>query len=96
MNSAFRNGNNRVQQCLYQCIHSLLMPYYFGLNEEAVEMSCSETNYCKKDKMSVCTAEDSKQQEKCSFFEKSSYEHRCMYFIFDEYCDCLNAQIQTK
>ena len=69
---------------------------YYGLIEEAVEMSCSETNYCKKDKMSICTAKDSKQQERCSFFEKSSYEHRCMYFIFDEYCDCLNAQIQTK
>lgn len=46
--------------------------------------------------MSVCTAKDSKQQEKCSFFKKSSYEHRCMYFIFDEYCDCLNAQMQTN
>jgi cupin superfamily acireductone dioxygenase involved in methionine salvage len=69
---------------------------YYGLNEEAVEMSCSETNYCKKDKMSICTAKDSKQQERCSFFEKSSHENRCMYFIFDEYCDCLNAQIQTK
>jgi hypothetical protein len=67
-----------------------------GLNKEAVEMSGSETNYCKEDKMSICTAEDSKQQERCSFFEKSSYEHRCMYFIFDEYCDCLKAQIHTK
>jgi hypothetical protein len=46
--------------------------------------------------MSICSAKDSKQQEKCRFFEKSSYEHRCMYFIFDEYCDCLKAQIQTK
>ena len=63
---------------------------------EAAEMSCTETNFCKKDKMSVCTAENSKQQEKCSFFKKSSYEHRCMYFIFDEYCDCLNAQMQTN
>ncbi len=69
---------------------------FYGLIQETGEMSCSETNYCKKDKMSVCTAEDSKQQEKCRFFEKSSYEHRCMYFIFDEYCDCLNAQMQTK
>ena len=57
---------------------------------------CSETNYCKKDKMSVCTAEDSKQQEKCSYFEKSSHDYRCMYFIFDAYCDCLNAQLESK
>jgi hypothetical protein len=47
---------------------------FYGLNQEAIEMSCSETNYCKKEKMSICSAEDSKQQEKCSFFEKSSYE----------------------
>jgi hypothetical protein len=69
---------------------------FYGLTREAVEMNCSETNYCKKDKMSICTAENSKQQEKCSFFEKSSYDYRCMYFIFDEYCDCLNAQIHTN
>jgi hypothetical protein len=59
-------------------------------------MSCSEINYCKKDKMSVCTAEDAKQQEECCFFVKSSHEPRCMYFIFDEYCDCLKAQMQTQ
>ncbi|MGD9182911.1 MAG: hypothetical protein PVF26_09870 [Desulfobacterales bacterium] len=59
-------------------------------------MSCSEINYCKRDKMSICTAEDSKQQEKCSYFEKSSHESRCMYFTFDTYCDCLKAQMQSK
>lgn len=59
-------------------------------------MGCSEKNYCKKERMSICTAEDPAQQEKCSFFEKSSYEQRCMYLIFDEYCDCLKAQIQTN
>jgi hypothetical protein len=58
-------------------------------------MSGPETNYCKKDNMSICSAEDPKQQEKCSFFEKSSREYRCMYFIFDMYCDCLKAQIQS-
>jgi hypothetical protein len=67
---------------------------FYSLDQEA-EMGSSETNFCKKEKMSICSAEDSKQQEKCSFFEKSSYEHRCMYFIFDEYCDCLKAQMQT-
>jgi len=59
-------------------------------------MCCSEKNYCKKERMSICTAKDSAQQEKCSFFEKSSYEQRCMYLIFDEYCDCLKAQMQTN
>ena len=69
---------------------------FYGLNQEAVEMSCAETNYCKKDKMSICTAKDPKQQEKCSYFVKSSYEYRCMYFTFDEYCDCLKAQMESK
>ena len=67
----------------------------YDLNQEAFEMGCSETNYCKKEKMSICTAEDPKQQEKCSYFVKSSYEYRCMYYTFDEYCDCLNAQIHA-
>jgi hypothetical protein len=59
-------------------------------------MDCLEKNYCKKEKMSICTAEDSTQQEKCSFFEKSSHEKRCMYLIFDEYCDCLKAQLHSR
>lgn len=52
-------------------------------------------NYCKQEQISVCTAEDPKQQPTCSFFEKSRHANRCMYFIFDEYCDCLNAQLNA-
>jgi hypothetical protein len=59
-------------------------------------MTQTETNYCRKEQMSICTAEDPKQQESCSFFEKSSYDHRCMYFIFGEYCDCLKAQMHAS
>ena len=55
-----------------------------------------EVNYCKKDKMSVCTASDDKQQVGCSFYEKSRHANRCMYFIFEEYCDSLNAQIHAE
>lgn len=58
-------------------------------------MGDSGTNYCKKDNMSICTAQDTQEQEKCSFFEKSSHDNRCMYFIFDTYCDCLKAQMQS-
>jgi hypothetical protein len=72
------------------------MPCYGLFAKEANLMGCSDKNYCKKETMSVCTAENSKQQEKCSFFEKSSYEQRCMYLIFDEYCDCLRAQLQSS
>ena len=64
--------------------------------QEANLMSCPEKNYCKKEKMSICTAEDPRQQEKCCFFEKSSHEQRCMYLIFDEYCDCLKAQMKSE
>jgi len=49
-------------------------------------------NLCKKGLMSVCSAENKTEQEKCVFYEKASHEDRCMYFIFDEYCDCLKAQ----
>ena len=69
---------------------------FYGPTQEINVMNCSETNYCKKEKMSICTAEDPKQQEKCSYFVKSSYECRCMYFTFDEYCDCLKAQMQSN
>jgi hypothetical protein len=55
-----------------------------------------EVNYCKKEKMSICTAGDSKRQPKCIFYEKSRNANRCMYFIFEEYCDCLKAQIQAE
>ena len=50
-------------------------------------------NLCKKGLMSVCTAKDSDERERCEFYEKSSIKNKCMYFIFDEYCDCLSAQM---
>ena len=52
----------------------------------------SEVNYCKKEKMSICTADGDKKQVKCSFYEKSRNAEKCMYYIFEEYCDCLKAQ----
>ena len=53
-------------------------------------------NFCKQDDMSVCTADSKKLQTDCSFYEKSQFAERCMYFIFDEYCDCLNAQLNAN
>ena len=52
------------------------------------------TNFCKREIMSVCTA-SAYEQENCAFFELASHEKRCMYFIFDEHCDCLKAQIDA-
>lgn len=58
-------------------------------------MSHSEINFCKQEEMSICTAGDCKQQVDCSFYEKSQHANRCMYFIFEEYCDSLKAQMNA-
>jgi hypothetical protein len=52
--------------------------------------------FCKKDLISVCTAGSVEEQKKCRFYQKSSYSDKCMFFIFDTFCDCLEAQVSTK
>jgi hypothetical protein len=54
------------------------------------------TNFCKPEQMSVCTAGNVKEQAGCLFFEKSRQAERCMYFTFNEYCDCLKAQLNAR
>jgi len=46
--------------------------------------------------MSTCNAESNKEQEKCKFYERATRDHRCMYFIMDQYCDCMEAQEDAK
>jgi len=58
-------------------------------------MSYLEVNFCQQEEMSVCTATNNNQQTGCSFYEKSRFAERCMYYIFDEYCDCLSAQMKA-
>ena len=58
-------------------------------------MASSMVSFCKKDIMSVCTACSDVEQENCVYYEKSRQRNRCMYFIFDEYCDCLKAQMNA-
>ena len=58
-------------------------------------MASSVVSFCKSDIMSVCTASSDSEQNKCEFYEKSSLKNKCMYFIFDEYCDCLKAQMDA-
>lgn len=53
-------------------------------------------NYCYTNLMSVCTAKDSEERKGCEFYEKSSIQIKCMYFIFNEYCDCLKAQTKSR
>ena len=59
-------------------------------------MSHAAVNFCKREWMSICTAENQKQQCGCSYYEKSQFAERCMYFIFEEYCDCLTAQLNAQ
>jgi len=58
-------------------------------------MNSRDVNFCKVEYMSVCSADTSTAQLDCRFFEKSQHANRCMYFIFDEYCDCLKAQLSA-
>jgi hypothetical protein len=62
---------------------------------EASMVSGAVMNFCKSEHISSCTAADKKEQSDCSFYERSRSAERCMYFIFDEYCDCLRAQINA-
>jgi hypothetical protein len=62
---------------------------------EVMAMSYQDVNFCKQEEMSICTATNMNQQTGCSFYEKSRFAERCMYYIFDEYCDCLKAQMNA-
>jgi hypothetical protein len=59
-------------------------------------MADAETSFCKTEIMSVCTAATDAQQKDCCYYEKSCRTDKCMYFIFDEYCDCLKAQMSAN
>jgi len=52
--------------------------------------------FCKRDIMSICTAPSESEQKNCKFYKKSSFGDRCMHFMFEEYCDCMEAQIATQ
>jgi hypothetical protein len=58
-------------------------------------MDGNAANLCRVEHMSICTADTAREQGDCSYFEKSRHANRCMYFIFDEYCDCLKAQLNA-
>lgn len=55
-------------------------------------MRSDEVCFCKRDIISVCTAGVKEQQKNCCFFQESTYKNACMYFVFDTYCDCVEAQ----
>jgi hypothetical protein len=78
----------------------LIIPLRANQNEkpkgqQELKMNSTALNFCKRGQMSICTADTIREQGDCSFFEKSQHADRCMYYIFDEYCDCLKAQINA-
>jgi hypothetical protein len=61
-----------------------------------VDVNKEKSCLCKKDFMSICNAASESEQKNCTFYRKSSRSDRCMYFVLDGYCDCLEAQIETQ
>lgn len=52
---------------------------------------------CLEGPMSTCAGFDSQRcQEGCGQYEKASFENRCMYLMFDEYCDSVDAQAASR
>jgi hypothetical protein len=43
--------------------------------------------------LSNCTARTVEEQKNCRFYRKSSHSEKCMYLVFDQYCDCFEAQV---
>jgi hypothetical protein len=52
--------------------------------------------FCKSDVMSMCKAGSEGEQRRCKFYKKSSHSDKCMYLVFDEFCECLEAQLATR
>ena len=61
-----------------------------------MEVQNEKLCFCKIDIVSICTAASESEQKKCKFYKKSSFSDKCRYFMFDEYCDCLEAQVATQ
>ena len=59
-------------------------------------MQNNKTCFCKQEIMSRCSANNEQQQKDCRFFRKASYRRGCMHYIFDEYCDSLEAQLSIE
>ena len=58
-------------------------------------MQNQAVSFCKRDIISTCTSESYNEQKNCRFYSKSSYNDKCMYHVFDEYCSCVEAQRST-
>jgi hypothetical protein len=61
-----------------------------------IEVLNERVSFCKRDIMSICTAASESEQKNCKFYKKSSFTDKCMHFMFDEYCDCFEAQVAIQ
>ncbi|CAB1080129.1 hypothetical protein D1AOALGA4SA_7819 [Olavius algarvensis Delta 1 endosymbiont] len=59
-------------------------------------MQLNDVCFCKRDIISVCTAGGREQQKNCRFYQQSTHKSACMYFVFESYCDCVDAQRDTQ
>ncbi len=59
-------------------------------------MQISDVSFCKRDIISVCIARGREQQKDCRFYQQSTFKNACMYFVFDAYCDCVDAQRSSQ
>jgi hypothetical protein len=64
--------------------------------EDDPNKGTGDTNYCKTDIISVCSCpmvrKNWTEQKVCKFAYKASNAERCMYFVQEQFCDCLDAQ----
>jgi hypothetical protein len=59
-------------------------------------MPAPQVSFCKTVRMSFCTARSSSRQRNCRFYRKATSADRCMFFVFNEYCDCPDAQRKAR
>lgn len=59
-------------------------------------MQIDRLSFCKTGLIAVCTAGSVDEQKKCRYYQKSSHSEKCMYYTFDKYCDCLEAQMNSE
>jgi hypothetical protein len=64
--------------------------------KEVIEVQTENLCYCQNGLVSICTAGSVEEQKKCLFYKKASYSDKCRYFVFDKYCDCLEAQTSLR
>ena len=85
----------RVKVSRKMCDNKSKEDSFTATNTRMLNMQDQQVSYCRQEMMSVCAASSDNQQRLCRFYEKSNASARCMYYVFEEYCDCLKAQVMA-